>query len=699
MRQILLLVVMMLPACGDESWINEPLDYRNHDLDVGIIPPDYEMEEDLGLDSFFDLSAPFIDAAPPIADFGPEPDAALICRPYGKKEPCEIQDLLGPCSEGERYCRITEWTQCFQVNNPRQETCDGLDNDCDGELNEAPADLAPDHASPQNGLLSRRCYTGAVGTDKNGPCRSGVSLCEPTEEQGPEGPVVTYSYGECQNQVLPQPENCDTTDNDCDSLVDEDVLNACGECGHAPEEVCDALDNDCDGSVDEELLNDCDECGPLPRELCDFVDNDCDGFIDEDFLEGDCNCDHPDYVPQPEVCNGVDDDCDFAIDEGPIGGPLTMLCSTDVLTGSVVTHARREDGPQYVGGDCRLGISFCELGRNERGEMQRGYHECLQEVLPGVERCNGIDDDCDGNVDENFQQGSVAVMMVVDVSGSMEEAELRTAFDATRDSVRQLFDDGVVDVCYMLAVVGNDDMPDPYLYYPGDNCVPGVEDPPIFPVEDMEAAISGLRGALNANAVNQGGNTENTLDAIGRFFTDDLIDWDQDGTPENILWSTNRPAARLRGVENVWDVDLSQHTHRIVVVIGDEPAQGREWSSHDAARAMAHSGGMVFIIGSNASVHSYQPLVDFGAVHTTGLDGFGNQNAAQIAAVVEEAIEEAACINNRQQEQEPEEEEEEEEEMACYESDTYNKIAAIPLDTYKLVSYSYYSYEHYGICL
>ena len=71
---------------------------------------------------------------------------------------------------------------------------------------------------------------------------------------------------------------------------------------------------------------------------------------------------------------------------------------------------------------------------------------------------------------------------------------------------------------------------------------------------------------------------------------------------------------------------------------------------------MAWANGMVFIIGTPASAISYQPLTDIGAVHTTGLSGFGNQNAEEIEDTVANAIEEAACINNREEEEEVEEE-------------------------------------------
>ncbi len=616
-----------------------------------------------------------VDAAPP-----------EVCNRFGLREACNIPGLLGPCAEGTKTCYLTHWSGCVPLNNPRMEVCDAIDNDCDGRVNEAPNNLGDNHADPQNLLLSRSCYTGPPGSSKEGPCRPGISFCQEMRRDTDAGVEIYYEYGSCEQQVVPAGEECDTIDNDCDGqtdegvlnacgncgpvpveicddghldedcdgLIDENLLNVCGECGEDPIEICDFADNDCDGQIDEGLRNACDECGEVPREMCDFVDNDCDGNIDEDFAEEVCACDHPDYVPQPELCNGSDEDCDGFIDEGPDGGPLSMLCSTDLITNELITYARREDGPNYVAGECRLGAAFCESRRNAAGEMEHGFFECQQEIRPGVERCNDEDDDCDGSADEDFLQGSVAVMMIVDVSGSMEENELNAAFNATRNSVQRLFNDGVVDVCYMLAIVGNDDMPDPYLFYPADTCVPGVEDPQVVPIEDMFNAVNTLRLNLQAGTLNQGGASENTLDAIGRFFTDDRIDWDRDGVNENILWSTNRPQAQIEGVENAWDVDLSQYTHRIAIVIGDEPAQGGEWNNHAAASAMAHANGMVFIIGTPQNEHSYQPLIDFGAVHSDGLAGFRNQDVQQIVDTVTEAIEEAACINNRQEEEEEE---------------------------------------------
>jgi len=79
---------------------------------------------------------------------------------------------------------------------PSPEICDGIDNNCNGEIDEG----------------------------------------------------VLNNCGECG----PEPtEVCDGIDNDCDGLTDEGVTNACGECGPVPPEICDGTDNDCDGETDE----------------------------------------------------------------------------------------------------------------------------------------------------------------------------------------------------------------------------------------------------------------------------------------------------------------------------------------------------------------------------------------------------------------------------------------------------------------
>ena len=99
------------------------------------------------------------------------------------------------------------------------ETCNGLDDDCDGEVDETFT------------LLGDTC-----DGDDSDQCANGVIACAPNalgtlcKETGPDFEEI-----------------CNEVDDDCDGLVDEGFT--------VIPEFCNGVDDDCDGLVDESFEN------------------------------------------------------------------------------------------------------------------------------------------------------------------------------------------------------------------------------------------------------------------------------------------------------------------------------------------------------------------------------------------------------------------------------------------------------------
>ncbi len=283
-------------------------------------------------------------------------------------DPCIENDTTecgidtGACSFGTTVCIEGVWQPCEGDVGPIDEACNGDDDDCDGEIDNG--------ATCDDGIFcngAELCIGGAceIGEfpgcgdpvaypELNGDCSTGV--CDEDSQS-------------CVGQAFPDGEPCDDG-----SFCNSGEACQGGACQGGVMLDCSAMSDSCNIGVCDESRR---RCQPeLKPGGCE-----CTAGIDDDFDGADqcLDCDDRNgrvYPDADELCNGLDDDCDTLIDEDFDG-------DTDTYSTCAIRPEER---------DCDDGAA----------SVHPGAPEICDDGAAG-QTGNGVDEDCDGYIDEGCQ--------------------------------------------------------------------------------------------------------------------------------------------------------------------------------------------------------------------------------------------------------------------------------------------------------
>ena len=290
-----------------------------------------------------------------------------------------------PCSGTiEASCGPLQGGDCNDASNldypGSDERCDGIDNNCDGEVDEYSAVDAPTWYADVDG--------------------DGFGITDYVQIACDQPTGYSATSDDCNDNdasIYPgAPEQPNYIDDDCDGIVDDNTVN---------------YDDDGDGF--NENQGDCDDTTPMVNpaqvEVINAIDDDCNGLIDDQtviydddgdgYSENQGDCDDANIAVAPnltEICaNGVDDNCNGTEDE--------------INAIDCIDYYHDADGDGY-GGSFYPSECWCEPGGNSGMLNVTEGGDCMDNTMPqsinvypgqteyfDVDRGDGsFDYDCDG---------------------------------------------------------------------------------------------------------------------------------------------------------------------------------------------------------------------------------------------------------------------------------------------------------------
>jgi hypothetical protein len=374
------------------------------------------------------------------ADFPALPAACLkklqeqgktLAPPYcddGIDEDCDGQDIR--CTVDEDCDTYSPPLDCDDhdpdVHPGATESCDGKDHNCNGIKDEGcnPCDVDGDgHAATSN--TSPSCTLNKDDPDDND---AGIYPGSTAKTNGVEGGNVLGALRGWCRQSPPEkdgkaPRDVDHDGDKLTAAQDGCPTTSCDADGDGfPGKQCapPASLEDCDDNDSHTFPGAPDKCGDGKAQNC-IADSSCACDKDGDGYCAPADCDDGDPLVHPwaaEPCNGKDDDCDELIDEGnpdATGNPMSVTAKScndsnigwcgdckygqwqdcknnHLLTGTCICSPITPTGKRDGSGN-RVSCPGENLGA-------KASARCFNARQPQVETCNGIDDDCNGTVDD-----------------------------------------------------------------------------------------------------------------------------------------------------------------------------------------------------------------------------------------------------------------------------------------------------------